>query len=300
MNSALPRLFPAIFLVVAAVVLAPGQTIAQQVESDGSTTNAAAPPRQWKDKMLENQLRGSVVKSLGFNADSLNGMAVHPETSQRSSESGENKYRREKLEQVKFFLMMNADDSMVDATVDELVRLQNLNGDAQISKSPLESLYIEQLLHERAAATNRAKAEMDARNEPDSTRSFNPTAQGRDSIQNNSLINDSFSPSRKSSGNLMFQSLLNPPQSSPDQLRLQQDRNARFRTMLDSGTSPGQPRSPSGFEKMLNGISAQPNVGGYKPSAPPVAIAKPVTPAYQPPPPKTPSIFDDSPPRRKF
>lgn len=280
--------------------LAKEQVHAQQTLSADSTTNATASSRQWKDIMLEKQLRGNVMKSFGFNSDSLNGMAVRPEISYRTPESADKKHRRELIEQAKFFLIMNPNDSTLDATIDELTRSQELNGNSQLSGSPLESLFLQELLRERTAATNRARAELDFQNEADASSAFGVPSQTRDSVHNNSILNDSSDTSRsRSAGSPMFQSLLNPPRSSPEQIKLQQDRSAQFRQLLDSHSSGMQKSfdsTRSGFGKTLDA-----NATAYKPPVQPVAPAKPVVtppPAQQPP--KTPSIFDDSPPRRKF
>lgn len=312
MSRNLWKIFPAaaVALVFVAHVSAQQSLPADTAGSAASSTDPLQPvSKTWKDKMLEKQLRGGATKSFDFEPGSLIGVPVAPAPSSRNTESSTAKRRREQLEQMKFLMIMNADDPSKDSTLDDLLNLRGLDADAQTSGSPLEKLYLKQLQKERSAATNRAKAELDYRN--DSNPLLAPGSESRNgAAQANSFLKNSMDPrSAAPSSTSLFPDLFNPQASSPNQVRFQQAHVNDFRQMLDAhspGSSPAASLggnsgpSPSGFGKMLSSFSTPAANPGLQPGAAATPPAAPPS-AYQPSQPQTIeplSVY--VPPRRRF
>ncbi len=298
------KIFPAaaVALVFVAHVSAQQSLPADTTASTTSSTDLLQPvSKTWKDKMLEKQLRSGATKSFGFEPGSLTGVAVAPAPSSRNTESPAAKRRREQLEQMRYLMIMNADDPSKGSTLDDLLNLQGLDADKQTSGSPLGKLYLKQLQNERSAATNRAKAELDYRN--DSNPLLASGSENRNgAAQANSFLKNSTDPrSAAPSSASLFPDLFNPPASSPSQARFQQAHVNEFRQMLDArspGSSPSASLggnsgpSPSGFGKMLNSFSTPAANPGLRPSAA-------ATPALSPQPTAQPSAYQPSQPQAK-
>ena len=298
------KIFPAaaVALVFVAHVSAQQSLPADTAASTASSTDTLQPvSKTWKDKMLEKQLRGGATKSFGFEPGSLTGVAVAPAPSSRNMESPAAKRRREQLEQIKFLMIMNADDPSQSSPLDDLLRLRGSDADAQISGSPLEKLYLKQLQKERSAATNRAKAELDYRNDSNPLPAVGSESRNG-AAQANSFLKNSTDPrSAAPSSASLFPDLFNPPTSSPSQVRFQQAHMNEFRQMLDARSPGSGPSaslggnsgpSPSGFGKMLNSFS-QP---AANPGLQPVAAA---TPTFSTQPAAQPSAYQPSQPQAK-
>ena len=298
------KIFPAAVVALVFVAHASAQQSlpADTAGSAASSTNLLQPvSKTWKDKMLEKQLRSGAIKSFDFEPGSLTGVAVAPAPSSRNAESSTAKRRREQLEQMKFLILMNADDPSKDSTLDDLLNLRGLDAGTQTSGSPLEKLYLKQLQKERGAATNRAQAELDYRN--DSNPLLAPGSESRHgAAQANSFLKNSTDPRRAApSSASLFPDLFNPPASSPGQVRFQQAHVNEFRRMLDArspGSSPSASLggnsgpSPSGFSKMLNSFSTPAANPGLQPGAA-------ATPTFSTPPATTPSAYQPSQPQTK-
>ena len=312
----MPRIFWKVFPAAVVALGFEAHVSAQQslpadaTGSAASSTNLLQPvSKTWKDNMLERQLRGGAMKPFGFEGGSLSGIAVAPAPSSRDTESSKGKRRKEQLEQMKFLLIMNADDPSKDTTLDDLLNTQRLDADAQTSRSPLEKFYLKQLQKERSAATNRARAELDFRN--DSNPLLAPGSENRNgSVQADSSLKNSIDPNRATPATAsLFPDLFNPPASSPSQVRLQQAHMNEFRQMLDarsSGSSPSASSggdsgpSQSGFAKMLNSFSTPAANPGLQPRPATTPSAAP-PPAYQPQQPQNKDPLQGyTPPRRRF
>ena len=308
-----------VFPVAAVALVFVAHVSAQQslpADSAGSTASSTEPlqpvSKTWKDKMLEKQLRSGATKSFDFGPGSLTGVAVAPAPSSRNTESSTAKRRREQLEQMKFLMLMNADDPSKDSTLDDLLNVRGLDADTQTSGSPLQKLYMRQLQRERSAATNRAKAELDYRNESDALLSPNPERRNATAAANPFLKNSSDPGRATPSSTPLFPDLFNPPASSPSQVRFQQAHVNEFRQMLDRrspGSSPSASfggnsgPSPSSFGKMLNSFSTPAANPGLQPAATPTFSTPPAAPpsAYQPSQPQTKEPLPGyTPPRRRF